>query len=69
MAESTVLIKPFQQEFNEESIKSAFKKFAIKRINVNRTAKEAYVELPSPQDVEALSTDFPDCIIPALGGA
>ena len=38
MAESTVLIKPFQQEFNEESIKSAFKKFAIKRINVNRTA-------------------------------
>ena len=69
MAESTISIKPFAQEYKDSDIRQAFKEFDLKRIHINRGKEEAFVEFANPSDVEALSGFYEDCTVPSLGNA
>lgn len=69
MAESTITIKPFGKEFDEDSIRTAFKDFQVQRVHIARNISEATVEFASSAQVEALGTIYPDCQIPLLGNA
>lgn len=69
MAESTICIKPFNKSFTQASIREAFQKFALKRIHINSSAEQAFVEFASAGDVEALTIDYEDCKVPSLNNA
>lgn len=69
MAESTISIKPFGKQFTEANIRDAFKEFALKRIHINQSAAEAFVEFASANDVEALNIAYEDCKVPTLNNA
>lgn len=51
MADSTISIRPFPQEFSAENIHSEFKDFKLKRVSVNHLEKIAFVEFFGPEAI------------------